>query len=345
MLPSFGLKIKEAKCPQDVFPDYLSLGIEPALAALKKFYVEQILLFHPDKVDEKYKSEAENISGKLNALYEEAQASIRLGKWDRPKSKSIIQIGKNSLYLAGQVYRGTFCNCFVTEGGELIKIPRSAKDNPKVTRESEVLKEVWKNTRENAQQFFPELRRTIKLARPDGERVCNIFPHFSEHHPDRGYTLQEVINAYPGGVDLRNAAWMLNRLLVAIGTLHYSDYVHANLTPDNFIIFPETHYGMLVGFTSAVKNGEKSDTVSEYSAPEVGKSALTPASDLWSAIKIIRKVLGKTPITPRMEGLFKSCEMTKHRNNDAFEVFNDFKDALFRHFGPPSRAEFTMPNK
>lgn len=340
MLPVFGVKIQSATCPQDIFPDYLSLGIAGALAALKKFYVEQIVLFHPDKVEEKDKKEAENISGKLNALYEEAQELLRLGKWERPKPKVSIMVGKNSIYLEGTIYRGDFCNCFVTEGKELIKIPRVAKDNLKTKKEAEVLNAVWKAAPQNAKQFFPELRRTIRLERKDGERICNIFPHFSAHHSGRGYTLEEVIKAYPKGVDLRNAAWMFNRLILALETLHFSDYIHGNLTPSNFIIFPETHYGMLISFTSAGKEGDKASIKSEYSSSD---DILSTSADIYSAVKIMRKLLGSTPVTKRMEGIFKSCELA-WGNNSAQAVFDDFKDALFRHFGPPTRAEFTMPN-
>ena len=345
-------KLLKAKSPGDIFSDYSSPAnrvageIAGAIAVLTGEYHRIAKIVHPDNFpDLTENKKASDATAVLNSLFETAKTWIETNSWGKNTSKNKITIGKTEVFLTGENIPGDICDGFPTEGGDFIKIPRAAEDNDLVKREAELLTDIWKNDPDHAKKFLPELKRTARIQFPDGERISNIFPYFTTHHPSRGYTLQEVKNKYPN-LDLRHAAWIWRRLLGSLAVIHHNGWIHANILPSNFIIFPETHYGMLISFTGAVRNndtaviapGEKSFYPSEV----FEKKPLNPATDIYMAAKIMRYLLGKTPISQRINALLNACELKSGRLSDAWQIHEEFGVALRKIYGEPKFIEFKM---
>lgn len=215
-------KLLAAKSPADIFSDYsnppnrVAAEIAGTIAILTGEYHRIAKEVHPDKFsDEKENKKASDATAKLNSLFEQAKNWIETNSWGKNTSKQKITIGKTEVFLTGEVIPGDICDGFPTDGGDFIKIPRAAEDNDLVKREAELLADIWKNDSDHAKKFLPELKRTARIQFPDGERIANIFPYFTTHHPGRGYTLQEVKSKYPN-LDLRHAAWIWHPISFAV---------------------------------------------------------------------------------------------------------------------------------
>jgi serine/threonine protein kinase len=128
---------------------------------------------------------------------------------------------------------------------------------------------------------------------------------------------------------------------------HDAGWVHNGLTLSNFIIEPETHRGVLIDFTNSVKIGSPAKSITknkdDHPLEVMTKRPLVPATDLFMAQRVMRKLLGNTPITPRINALLNACALVNGRLNDARDVMRTFKDALLPIFGSPKFVEFKMP--
>ena len=67
--------------------------------------------------------------------------------------------------------------------------------------------------------------------------------------PETMASLREVREAYPDGLDGRDWAWMLRRILM---TLAAAGRAHGALTVDTVLIEPEQHGVLLTGWTAAL---------------------------------------------------------------------------------------------
>lgn len=65
------------------------------------------------------------------------------------------------------------------------------------------------------------------------------------------YTLLQVHDAYPNGIDPRDMAWMMRRLLTAISLPFRAGLRHCHVTPDRILIQPEQHGLVLMEWTNA----------------------------------------------------------------------------------------------
>ena len=68
-----------------------------------------------------------------------------------------------------------------------------------------------------------------------------------------GYDLIELTQRYrqqyhEPGLPQEHLVWILDRYLSALGLLHEHGILHGNIQPDNLIIQPETHNGLLIDF-------------------------------------------------------------------------------------------------
>jgi hypothetical protein len=51
--------------------------------------------------------------------------------------------------------------------------------------------------------------------------------------------VEDVIERFPNGIPLENAAWMINRLLGALLAAHQSGLVHCAVLPSHVLVLPD----------------------------------------------------------------------------------------------------------
>ena len=199
------------------------------------------------------------------------------------------------------------------------------------------------------QPYLPTFHGTTMT--PDLDTV-NIFTA-----PEGFYTLHEVMERYPDGLDPRDMAWMYRRILVALGFAHQAGYVNASVIPSAVLIHPEKHGLIIFDWVYGAPDGGDplgvESNYEDYYPPEIrnGKT-LTPASDIYMAAQLAVALVGGTPGTSMFpDGLEKEYKVhfggclklrQEERIRDAWSALEYFDALLERLYGKRSFRPFTM---
>ena len=312
----------KAKRPIDVFGD---VDIEE----IKKTYKRIMKICHPDIVESKYKTMAEQITVLLNDFYKRAQEEFEKGIYNSTDEKEILEADEPvfEFTLKGKVYKfykyyESEDVCDVYEGivdGKLVllKVASDEKDNDLVTSEYEVLSEL-----EHAS--IPKVITKVKL----NEKMGLII------EKPKGLTIDELKKQY-GNIPPNHVCWMLERLLSAIGYLHSNKIVHGNIKPENIIIDLDTHNVVIKDYSLCVReaneNGSKYKIVNEdYTPPSVDANArVKPNTDIYAVGKIAINLIGGDI---KRVALPLSCDervrvfirkLLSSNQNDAWELWDE----------------------
>lgn len=346
--------LRDASAPEDIF------GSSPALSAdeLKQRYRELLKQVHPDFHPGAPREAAEAFAH-LQAWYAEAQAKLAQGFYARKPVLEIITASR--VYKGnGDRIRGDICDLFAAwSDGQavLVKAARHPRNNDLLEAEAQSLRRLQRATvGDPLAAHFPTLLESIHMRDPAGSlhRANALL-----HHTDT-VTLAQVLAAHPRGVDLADAAWMFNRLIAALGVAHGQGIVHGGVTPDHLLLRLADHNGILIDWCYSVEEGERVPGVSlawqPFAPPEVmARQPATPASDIYAAANCLIALLGGDvksgalpPTAPAtLHALLRACLLTSpHRRvQDAWQLFDDFREILERLYGPPRFREFTMPGE
>lgn len=84
--------------------------------------------------------------------------------------------------------------------------------------------------------------------------------------PERFYSLTQVRDRYPDGIDPRDMAWMYRRLLAGLHWAHMVGFIHGAIVPDNVWIQPELH-GLVIDnwfFSNRSEDSDDDDPLVEF---------------------------------------------------------------------------------
>lgn len=175
-----------------------------------------------------------------------------------------------------------------------------------------------------------------------------------------GENLQAQV-ARQGAIDDEHIAWILQRLLDAVGYLHYRGIVHCDIKPDNVILHVEEHNAVLVdfglsianpGFATQAKGGTEAFMPPEFA---LGNPPI-PASDIYSLGKTAVFLAGGDPYTgqlPRdMHPLLAECVRAMIQNDpfarpqNARDLCSSLTEIRRKAFGrAETREMFKLRNK
>lgn len=244
---------------------------------------------------------------------------------------------------------GELCDIYTGEYGSTPAIFKVARDDSEqhVMDESVTLATLRQNPDPKFEPYLPVLRNSIS----HGGRLVNIFEPL-----DGFFTLEQVRDRYPDGLEPRDMAWMLRRLLVVIGFTHRAGFVHGAVVPSNVMIHPEQHGLVLIDWCYAVPDNEALDKVSEkyvrWYPPEVVGDVVSPATDIYMAAKTGMWLIGGDPwadtlpdtVASEYRAFFAGCTRLARaeRPLDAWMVLKMFDELLERMYGPRKFRPFTM---
>jgi serine/threonine protein kinase len=346
--------LDKAACPEDVF------GNDGALAHDK--YRGLSIVCHPDKWHDSHTAKAENAFKELGKWYTEAVKKITLKRYgDRAAVSEITITTKKETYtVSAKLASGDLSEVYAAtakSSGEQValKVTRNPRNNDLVANEAARL--TWLRDEAitkklEAMCHIVVLKDAFEVQQGREKRQVNVFEHLT------GYvTLAAVHAAFPTGIDIRDAAWMWNRLLGALVIPHQAGIVHGGIVPSNFMIYPEDHNGKLVGWAYSVKTGSPLKAISSpykdfYPAEVFDKKPAAVSIDLYMAAMCLIQLIGGDVATkhvpaslPRpLAGLLHACLLSpKYRTSDVFELFTDFNTVLKSLFGPRKFRKFDMP--
>ena len=340
-------KLKAAKHPEDIFGDDLD-----------ETYRELAKVVHPDRHKTKAaKAQAEDGFKELGRWHAMAKEKVKHGHWgDRTWMSPITLATKKHIYtltrhLPGgdiaNVYAGTEKRTRVDDLSVAVKVCRNPVNNDLLNNEHEILSYLWNEAKTKdlkAMAHIVKFHESMELTVGPVRKRVNVC-HLAAGY----YTLAEVKAAYPNGIDLRDAAWMFNRLLGALLVIQQAGVVHNACLPDHILIHPEKHNAMLCGWSYATRGSVPAKAIvlrrmGLYASELLDKKPTTTATDLFMAAKSLLWVIDPGTIPRNVAGLFKSCLLTQRaRAQDPWALFKEFGAELEKAFGPKKFREFKMP--
>lgn len=322
--------LKAARYPEQIF------GPDPA--ETESGFREWAKLVHEDKVDELLKADAHIAFLLLTKWYEEAEKKILRGTYgnNRPSVIATLKTKTATYNLTNLLLEQDIACVYEGESAGkpvLVKVCRSPSNNDLMKAEADLLAKLPAELDPKHTAYFPNLLDSFEIQQGKAKVRINVFSFI-----EGAVSLTEVRRAYPDGIDIKDAAWMWNRMLEAAHLLHVQGYVHANIVPDNFWIVPSTHQGILVDFCFSRKVGQPAKAISKnwkdfYPAELLLKKPLDFGGDVCMIASCFNHLIGGTghripagtPVA--IAGLLRACWLgPAHRTNSASQFHKDFKE-------------------
>lgn len=218
----------------------------------------------------------------------------------------------------------------------------SAKDNDLIANAVFSLRTLQEKVPQEYRAFFPRMDEKLTLAQPDGGHASYVSTSLKGF-----YSLQEVIDAYPGGIDGRDVAWMFRRMLVAVGNAHDAGLIHGACVPASFYILPSQHGLVLENWHYSPGEHKKIAAIpgkykSYYSDNVLSTKTVTAEDDIAMTARTALALMGNNG-TRAMRAFFKGCMISGVPS--ASVLLAEFTELLTRLYGPPSFHPFEMPKK
>lgn len=362
--------LSRAREPRDIFGS-LSGNASQMQEGLKSAFRKLAKLSHEDKHPNDKELARETFIG-LREWFEMAESQIEDGRYNnngtkRKTKETKITVRGVTYSLKERAYAGDISDIYEClyaaedkkEKEGLFKIVRDPEDNDLAQNEARVLKHLYENkTGRGFLDYLPLLKASFSLKDGTGTRQANVFELKSGF-----YSLEEVMEQYPKGLDPRDMAWMFKRLLVVLGWAHENSVVHGAVLPSHVLIHRENHGGMLIDWSYAVINPstskERIKAISrdykDMYAPEIlNKESPGASTDIYMAGLCMVKLLGGDVLkktlpkeTPEeMKRFFGKCiNKNPHKRPDsAWDLHKEFDDILHGLYGPRKFRDLHMPN-
>jgi tRNA A-37 threonylcarbamoyl transferase component Bud32 len=310
--------LRAAKKPEDIFGAIAPIGDE-----LKTWYRAWAKVAHPDA------GGSTELMAKLNDLYRRAQRAQLAGAWGKTTN------------VGSTFAKGDIANLYITDDGDLLKMPRSPGRNNLMLNEAKMLRKLRDDDFKSYWSYVPELKRSFRQRDPKTKQVrqVNVLSYIEGF-----YTLSQVKDEYPDGIGGRDMAWMWRRILVAIGYAHKCGVIHGALTPDHILIHPTMHGVILIDWTlSGAEDSRRAFKLPkwEHIYPDTDDDKLTRQSDIYMASMSMHSIL-HSDATPRpIHAFMKGCRLKSLPS--AWRLKSEFDDLLYEIYGPRRYRPFVIP--
>jgi serine/threonine protein kinase len=345
---------------------------------LHRVFRQLALVVHPDRHRNDPIANAAFVT--LHRLYDTARAQVLSQCYGQASSAAAVTLtSRRRTYTVGDLFaEGEIANlytCTVTDGRDtlsgLVKVARESQDNDLIANEASALRRLLApvdNTPIPA--YIPRLLETFVYRDAAGEaRQVNAFPLVTTGsstgmalQAGDFFTLEEVREQFPAGLDPKHMAWIWRRLLIALGHAHDREVIHGAVLPTHVLIHPADHGLLLVDWSASVQQprltGARIPTISEaYAAwyPPSVPAGLppTPSVDIEMALRCMVELLGGDPLTGALpaavpapiQAYLGGALSTVAVQADAWRLYRDFSDLLAPLWGQRRFIPLTMPSR
>jgi hypothetical protein len=252
----------------------------------------------------------------------------------------------------------------------VFKIARAAQSSALVANEAAILRQLHRaDPQGRFTRFLPQVQASMALSDdPQSQaRQANVLRlHEEIRSPDALYSLADVRNAYPSGVDARHVAWIWRRLLSVLGFAHTHGVVHTAVLPMHVLLEPVGHKLVLVDWCCAAQIADRRPVtvISAGHSEWYGRSALrqppTPMLDVALGARSMIDLLGGDPVRaefpagaePALVRYFRRClglvsdgptDAASPIASDAWKLLEDFDTLIEALWGPRRFQVLTMP--
>lgn len=366
-------KLSGAINPEDIFGSLE--GVDDRVKEGRSIYRQLSKATYPDLfLALGQKAVAEAAFKKLNELWEAAQLKLQNGTYgiiDISKSPDAITItsGRRQYTVSTQAHQRGFSNTYLCDFSEngvdtqaIFKVARDPADNDLVENEARILKILETgNDFDKFHHYFPSLIESFSYLDTNDpvERRVNILTLSDP----RLFTFKQIREAFTGGIDPKDVAWIWRRLLVALGFTHQLEIIHGAILPDNVLIQDHKHGVILSEWAAAAYEPKASrekisvvDTnyLNWYPRAVLSGHLPTPALDIYMGAENMVYLLGGEPTdqtfprsTPaKLEQFFRGVLATSQKRApaDAWAMMEDFDLVIEDLWGPRKFHPFSIPS-
>lgn len=220
-----------------------------------------------------------------------------------------VTIGGRAFLLGGQVARGDTSDVYYgrTDGDMptfvIVKALAAHEDADLMRRELTNLRLLGAADVSRSELFkgtVPQLVAHGTMRRPNGSEWPAIAYRYQE---GTDWSLADVMAAYPEGVDPETMVWMANRLFAIMDWFHAVGLVHGSLVPPHLVVHARDHTMNVVGWSVAVRPGQKLPGISAaYEAhypTEALDGRVNAQTDIATAARTLLAVAGGDPTNGR----------------------------------------------
>jgi hypothetical protein len=267
--------------------------------------------------------------------------------------------------LQGRLGVGDGCDVFLARRDArlteltVLKVLRARADADLLAREWDTLAVLHASATQGAEHFTRRLPQPVAHGRifapGAAARPVSVFRYQSGFV----HTLDDVVRAYPDGVEPPHAVWLWKRMLELLGWVHACGYVHGAVLPAHLLVHARDHGLLLVGWSAAVATGRSLATLSAgarayYPASVWGGGPATPATDLAMSARCVLRVLGGDvargevpgsvpPALSALLSLWLDPDPAAARGASAWAVKAELDRVAREAFGPPRYHRLRMP--
>ena len=328
--------LKSAKTAQDLF------GADP-----DKTYRDWALLCHPDRFvssTEEVRERAKSVFTLLEARREELKKPPIIWKSKEVEYHLGPQLGKgeiSTVYLATQKKDDPHFSSQTV----ILKVAHVKEANEYLEKEAKVLADM--RAQAGDRKYSEYLAKPIELFTHDELRVA------VQKHYEGFYSLTDIMEKHPAGLDGRHVAWMFKRLLTVLGFANASNYVHCAIFPMHVLYQVANHGCKLISWASCMRSEQKLTFVplaykSWYPKQEITtKYPATASLDIFLAAKTMLALVkldksNKTP--PQLVRFLESClaDNPLQRPQNAWKLLDEWDQLLKKVYGPPKFVSLYM---
>jgi hypothetical protein len=289
--------------PEELFGD---LGTSPDEQALRleKHYKSIIKLYHPDKF---VKSPADlfyvtEIIKFVNQFKQRAMHKIKAniyGSLILDDYQSVLQTTRCEYFVTRLLVEGALADIYHAYYLDSADADQPRKDVViKIIADPSMNHLVDQETR-----FYQALSHFCFPTYLDSFRTTNGRRAIVLGYIADGYDLIELTQRYrqqyaAPGLPQEHLVWILDRYLSALGLLHERGILHGNIQPDNLVVQPHNHNGLLIDFLHCRIQPSPDDVFTvvnpAYCAPELFTRHFKPhpVSDIYALGRCMIEMLG-----------------------------------------------------
>jgi hypothetical protein len=329
-LDSIEQLLAAAQCPQDVFGDG---DVEAAFRFLSRSC-------HPDLFPDA-------------TLRSRAHAAFKLlGEWKEKAlggtspAAIVVQSKQRTYAVESHLASGDISEVYAC-GEFLLKVARQPRDSSAIEHEYKILCKLQQAARADSSTEFvanqvPIPVETFRIKQASGTVAVGVYQYRTGI-----YSLLQVAQKHPRGIDPRDMAWMFKRLLFVLGFAARQQIVHGAVLPTHLLVDPVNHGILLIGWTQAVALPGQVKAISSrfkklYPAEVLAKHACSPATDIFMAAASVETLCPDLP--PLLKNFFRACTLANphRRPGDAWKLHEEFDRILAHLYGARAFRPFVM---
>lgn len=362
-----------AHSPEDIFGALQGTPTEK-LACARKIFLHIAKIVHPDTnpgVEET--QQAHSSFKRLTLFWEQAQAKISDGTYGIIAAGAFAPFTMHTAtgqYTLERLFcQGDLCNLYmgtVTNTAEkkqvLLKVPIHPQDNDLSVNEARILRHLRAGSSYQAARHF--ISQCVD-AFPYEEQITGIMRQIIVLSYVSGlFTLKEIKEAYPRGIDAKDMAWIWRRVLLALDFAHTNKVIHGSVLPTHILIQPEQHGVVLIDWSYAVLDPAathtwisaiSADYRAWYPAEVFARQEPRPGLDIFMAASCMIDLLGGDPhqrtmptsVPWQIQSHLHGCTLPlpHQRPQDARLLLQAFDELLEQLWGPRAFHVFAMPRR